>query len=346
MSLWLDQSYLKQISNRLDRFSEKHIGTLFNCRCNLCGDSTKKANKLRGYFIAKGNQLNYFCHNCGASMSFGKYLQKFDVNLYQRYALEKFKENQGEVKRPRKSVSDSVLSAMKNIPKTQKYVPDVTAPLKKVSELAAEHPARSYVDGRKIPQKYYNELCYAPKFYTWAAGHTDKFRHTVGAADHPRLIIPWYTEDGMLFSYSARAFGDEQPKYYNIILDANHPKFYGMNHIDRKKRIYVVEGQFDSMFIPNCVAVGTSAIGLFHADTPVTYIPDRDTRNNEIMKIAKKLIESGKEVCLLPHNLVGKDINEMILQNNLKENEIVDIIDSNTVSGLSAELQFTNWRKT
>jgi hypothetical protein len=350
MSLWLDQSYLKQISYRLEGFKEKRIGTLYNFRCPLCGDSRKKANKMRGYFYSKGNQLLFMCHNCGVSESFGKFLKTFDPNLYNVYALEKFKESAGAVKAPRKTKSDKVIEAMKSIPKTQKYIPNVCESLLSIDQLASSHPARQYVEGRGIPEQFHVQLYYAPKFYEWASGHTDKFKYTVGSRDHPRLIIPWFTENsGTLFAYSARSFGKEEPKYYNIILDDSHPKFYGMERLDRSKTIRVCEGPLDSLFIPNCIAVGNSAIGKFTSDGDVVYIPDKDCRNKEIMEITKNLIKSGKKVCMLP-DLIGdnsfKDINEMVLKNNLSQNELLDIIQQNTYQGLAAELHFTKWNNT
>lgn len=344
MSLYLDQTYLKLIGFRLDRFKEKRTGSLWNCKCHLCGDSTKKQSKARGYFIAKGNKLNYWCHNCGASKSFGNFLKEFDVNLYREYTVEKFKENQGVVRRPKRSESDMVLSALKNIPKTQTHEPDITSDLPKIDDLPDSHPAKKYIIDRQIPEEFHGELCYVEKFFGWSTGHTDKFHRCEN--DHGRLIIPWYTESGQLFAYSARTLGREQPKYFNIVIDENHPKFYGLHRIDRSKRIYVVEGQFDSMYIANCVAVGNSAIGQFHATGEVTYIPDRDVRNSEIMKITKRLIDLGNDVCLLPMSLKGHDINEIMVENKLTKKELMNIIDCNTFSGMQASLEFTRWAKT
>jgi hypothetical protein len=345
MSLWLDQSYLKQISFRLEKFKEKRPGTLYNCKCVLCGDSSKKANKIRGYFIAKNNQLQFYCHNCGASMSFAKFLNKFDFNLYEQYNLEKFKENGGDLRKPKVDTDANIIKLMKAIPKTQKFIPDVCAELKSISELSSSHPARQYVESRQIPAQFHSELYYAPKFFEWTKGHTDKFKSTIKSSEHPRLIIPWYTSEGMLFAYSARSFGDEQPRYYNIVLDEQKPKFYGLNRVDVTKKQYVVEGQIDSMFLPNCVAVGNSTLYHYHSAGDVTYIPDRDTRNKEVMKIVKKMIDMGLKVCMLPLSLKGKDINLMMTENNLTQNELLTIIDKNTHQGLEAELYFTKWKE-
>ena len=91
MSLYLDQKYLLLISNKLPLFHKKKDNT-YNCRCILCGDSTKKLRKARGYFFAYKTELRYKCFNCDASMQFGTFLKNLDGNTYQQYSLERYSE--------------------------------------------------------------------------------------------------------------------------------------------------------------------------------------------------------------------------------------------------------------
>ena len=74
MSLFVDLKYLKLICNRLPLFKQKNE-KVFNCRCIICGDSTKKKTKARGYFYEVKNDLLYRCFNCDASMQFGTFLK-------------------------------------------------------------------------------------------------------------------------------------------------------------------------------------------------------------------------------------------------------------------------------
>ena len=58
----------------------------------------------------------------------------------------------------------------------------------------------------------------------------------------------------------------------------------------------------------------------------------------------EKIIDSGQKICIWPENMKGKDINEMIL-NGYNPEKIVDIINSNTFTGIAAKVSLTNWKK-
>jgi hypothetical protein len=229
----------------------------------------------------------------------------------------------------------------KTPPETRKYIPIITDDLKSIAELVGSHPARKYVESRKIPVDMWNKLFYAPKFFHWSTGHTNKFK-CFTEEDHPRLIIPWYSEDNVLFAYSARAFGPEEPKYFKIIMDDTYPPFFGLDKLDKTRPIYILEGQLDVLFI-NAVAVGTSTLQLYDNKEAI-YIPDRDIRNSQIMKNVKKLIDIGYKVCMLPDTLPGKDINDFV-KGGMSIEDIEKVISENTYQGLSAQIHFNNWKK-
>ena len=47
--------------------------------------------------------------------------------------------------------------------------------------------------------------------------------------DHPRLLIPFRDEEGEVFAYQGRAFGNEQPKYITIKIDDDREKIFGLD---------------------------------------------------------------------------------------------------------------------
>ena len=65
---------------------------------------------------------------------------------------------------------------------------------------------------------------------------------------------------------------------------------YGLDTIDISKTIYVMEGQFDSMFIPNSVALGS-----MHFDLINKHLPGEDVVIVPAVKDeeAKKLYPNG-----------------------------------------------------
>jgi DNA primase len=162
------------------------------------------------------------------------------------------------------------------------------------------------------------------------------------------MIIPYFTPAGKCFAYQGRAYGDEDPKYFTIKVDETEEKIYGLDRIDYGKRIFVVEGPIDSLFLPNAIAVSGSSF-----DTPTirkllanaTIVMDNEPRNKEIVKQLEKYIESGYSVCMFPDTVKQKDINEMVLEGGLSPDEIIELLNTHTYTGMEAKLKFINWRK-
>lgn len=332
MMLYLDVKYLKQVSYRLERFKvQKDTGNTFqsNCRCPICGDSQTNTKKARGYFYSASNHLLYKCHNCNVSLPFGQFLKQLDYNAWQEYRLEQFKHNQ--------ELNPTPVKVYEKI----SYNPRLLNGLQRVDLLNDDHPARTYIRNRKIPKEHWKLFYYADKFYEWANTNTDKFKdmHT---PDHPRIIMPWYSADGNIFAYQARAMGNETPKYYSIVLDKSVPRVYGLDRVDWSKPIYCLEGPIDSLFIPNAVAVGTSALYMFETDKQeVIYVSDNENRNKEILKVYNKLIKLGKNVFIPPDNYQWKDINDSVLNNF----DIISCINDNVYNGLRAISRLSEWKK-
>lgn len=330
MSLWLEETYLKQLGLRLEGFTEKG-GHRWNLRCHYCGDSAKKKSKKRGYFFQKGGTLLYYCQNCGVSEKFSSFLYKFDYSLYKQYTLELFKENANK--------NDDVGHVLPV--ETRKYIPNIFSSLTLVKDLPQTNECRIEADKRKLPIQIF-DFYYAPEFIKWSQGNSDKFKTWKGA-DHPRMVIPWRSRDGSIIGYSARALHKENdPKYYRIFINDTKEHFFGLDRIDEKKQVYVLEGEIDSLMIPNGVAVANGKLQAY-LNTSAIYIFDRDTRNSHIMKNVKLAIDLGLKVCLLPKTLQGKDLNEFVI-NGITQKQLLKIIEENTFCGLEAMLRFSAWK--
>lgn len=338
--LYVDVKYANMLAPRLRNF--KHKGEyLWNFSCPVCGDSKTNQSKARGFIYKMKTGLFVKCHNCGYSTNIGNLIKYLDPVMYQEYVLENYKEGGA----PRSHHKD-VKIAVPTIIKQPELTDSILDPIKRIDELPVDHPAVQYVLNRKIPTKFLGLLYYAPKFKAYV-NHVvpNKFRDL--DEEHPRLIIPYFNRHGKCFAFQGRAFGKEEPKYYTIKVDDTEEKVYGLDRVNYAKPIYITEGPIDSMFIPNAIAVSGSSFNtptVQALKTNSTVIYDNEPRSPELTKLIKKTIEAGFRVCLWPDAVDEKDINEMIM-NGKTPQEILDLIDENSYSGIEAQLKFATWRK-
>ena len=329
MSSYIDIKYLSLISPQLQMFKKKG-DFLWNFRCPYCGDSKKNKTKARGFVFRKKNDLFFKCHNCSVGVTLGNLIKYVDSKTYKDYIMERYKQG---VK------SNNPEPEFKfNAPVFKKK--SVLKGLQSISELESDHPARKIVNKRKLPNESLRDIFFCESFYKFTNSLIpNKFPSLDG--DHPRLLIPFRDEQGEIFAYQGRAFGDEQPKYITIKLQ-DRDKIFGLDKVDISKHFYVVEGPIDSLFVDNCLAVGGSDFDRLKGDFTVIF--DNEPRNKEINKQIEKTIDKGCSIVLWPEQVIEKDINDMILSGMSKE-EVQEIITDNTFSGASAKLRFAEWRK-
>ena len=319
----VDSKYIGLISSRLQKF--KKVKTdLYNFRCPICGDSQKNKNKTRGYLYQVKNNTNFKCHNCGASMSFNNFLKTMDTTLHKQYTLEKFKEGH--------TGKNFVVEAPKLEFKKPVFKKSVDLPKASTNQVA-----RKYLENRKLdPDKFY----YAEGFKRWTNSQKKTF-DKIGR-DDPRIIIPMYDEEKQLIGFQGRALDKSPNKYITIMIQEEAPKIYGLETIDRKLPIYVVEGPFDSTFISNSVALCGSDGDLgYLKGSDIIFVYDNEPRNREIVRRIEGCIERNESVVIWPSNVTEKDINDMVLAGH----DVQSVLKLNTYRGLEAKIKFNNWKK-
>ena len=319
----VDSKYIGLISSRLQKF-KRVKADLYNFRCPLCGDSQKHRNKARGYVYPLKADMNYKCHNCGVSTTFSNFLKSLDPTLYKQYIFEKFKErNTGKgsiYEEPKMDFKKPVFKKKLDLPK------------------ASEIPiAKEYLERRMIdPEKFY----FARKFQEWT--NTQKQTFDTIYKEESRIIIPMYDTERNLIGFQGRSLGPNSVKYITVMLKEEAPKVYGMDQIDKESGVYVVEGPFDSTFVKNSIALCGSDGDLEYLKAyDLVYAYDNEPRNKEIVGRIERCIRDNKRVVIWPNTIGQKDINDMVLAGY----DIMPILESNTYSGLEAQVQFNNWKK-
>lgn len=332
--MWLQHKFAKLMSVQFDRWSEKN--KTYNFRCPYCGDSQKNRFKARGYLWDKGKGLVYSCHNCGITRTFDNFLKEQDPHLHKSYLLEKLAE---------KSDTNSLVFGEEPEPSTpveSKYT-GRQFKLKKVSQLAWNHPAKLWVDNRKIPSDQQYRLYYCPKFNAWTNTYIPGKLNESKEHEEPRLVIPFFDESGKLFGYQGRSFDPNSSRRYITIMLDKRPNIFGLDVYDASKKVYVVEGPIDSLFVDNSIAMaGSDADVSFIKDPVIVY--DNEPRSTEINKKISKTIGMNLPVVIWPAHIEEKDINDMVLS-GVKREDIMQILKANTYQGLKANLAHSIWRK-
>lgn len=347
-SLLLDETFLRQISSRLDKFKQTSSHH-FNARCPICGDSQKSRSKARWHAFEHNKKgfLVCKCFNCGYTNSFDNFLKEIDPQVHKMYLMEKFRESGSLAGQPVIS-NDVGLFYCPNTPPSFDTSP--LKKLKKISQLAITHPVRKWVvEKRMIPPNAHYRLYYCPAFKKWTnsvlSGKFESEEH-----DEPRLLIPLLDGDGKMFGFQGRSFAKSTPlRYITIMLDDSKPKIFGLDTIDRDHRVYCMEGPIDSLFVPNSIA---SCGGDILSDLPLLNIPkenivivyDNEPRNIHTIEKMEKALDQDYNVCIWPESIDEKDVNDMVLAGR-SPSSIQQIIDRNTYSRLLGKLQISQWRK-
>ena len=319
----VDSKYIGLVSSRLQKF-KRVKADLYNFRCPICGDSKKHKNKARGYIYAYKADMNFKCHNCGASTTFSNFLKTLDPTLHKQYVLEKFKErNTGKgsiIEEPKFDFKKPVFRKKLDLPR------------------ASEVPiAREYLERRKLdPSKFF----FTNKFKQWTNTHKKTFDNIT--RDESRIVIPLYDVKNNLIGFQGRSLVPNSVKYITVMINEEAPKIYGLDKVKTEKPIYILEGPFDSTLVENSVAMCGSDLDIrTFGWCNYIWVFDNEPRNREIVERISKTINRGDQVVIWPSNIEEKDVNDMTLSGH----DVKSVLKSNTYSGLKAKIKFNNWKK-
>ena len=318
----VDSKYIGLVSPRLLKF-KKVKADLYNFRCPICGDSQKNKSKTRGYLYAVKADMNFRCHNCGASMTLSNFLKTIDPVIHKQYIFERFKNNS--------TGRGTVVEDPKFNFEVPQFKPKLDLP--KASENSA---AKKYLENRKLdPDKFY----YTDKFKAWSNSHKKTFDSV--KYDEPRIIIPLFYKN-ILVGFQGRSLGPSKVKYITVMINDDAPKIYGLDNIQRDESVFITEGPFDSTFIRNSIAMcGADAdVSKWGISTPV-WIYDNEPRSPEICRRIQSAISTQQTVVIWPSNIHEKDINDMVLAGH----DVQSVIELNTYERLEATLKFNTWKR-
>jgi hypothetical protein len=346
MSIILDRQFIDIAGRNLRNFKWKKEG-LANCSCPICGDSKRDKKKARGYFYSKHGKFFYKCHNCEYWASLSKFLNDVDHNLYKEYHIQMWMQSPNYINNKRQKGEKEMFGLKSSKPK---FKDKMLKGCKCLKDLPKDHPAAQFADLRIIPKQHWDKLYFTENFGDLAANLDPEqklFKYD------PRLVIPFYNKEGGVVAVQGRALSMKAEnearktvKYITVKADKSIERlWYGMWRANPNKRVYVVEGPIDSLFLNNAVAmVGAGSannIPSRFAGSDLVFALDNEPRNRQIVKFNQNLIDAGHKVCIWPKTMDKKDINDMAYDMSVRD--IQKMIDKNTYSGLEASLRLKEW---
>lgn len=341
MSVYIERKYLGLVQYRLDHFKQKKVD-LYNFRCPYCLDSKKNKNKARGYVYARANQYFYRCHNCGASTTFAHFLKDLDPQAYKEYVLETYREGATKRATPDKEPEHQELkgNAFEQFKEKAKISCATT-----VYRLPENHYARTYIQNRRIPEKFWKEIWYTENFREFMnTNFPDHGKEDDEIPADDRIVLFYTNREESITHVAGRALSDTKLRYITLKVADVDNKVFGIHRLDFQLPAVVVEGQFDSFFLDNAVATGDASLSRVVDDYPDvkwTIAYDNEPRNREIVHHMEKVIDRGYRVVVYPSTVEQKDINDMVLAGL----DVNKLIRENTYQGAQAMLKFIRWKR-
>jgi len=272
-------------------------------------------------------------------MHFGTLLKQLDGFQYNSYVMERFSEglpsNQPHQKNELFKMSEPVFE--------KKNETLLDSLLDRLDKLPKDHMAVKFCDKRKIPHTKFDKIYYIDDMRK-ISQLSEKYKEKI-KTDEPRIIFPFYNENGSLIGITCRALNNEFIKYITIKIKEDEELIYGVDKLDKSKLIYVVEGPIDSLFLPNSIAVSGTAFNKIQTlnlpKDKLVIIFDNQPRNKEVVKLLDRVVENNFQVVIWPQFQEEKDINDLVLSGK----DPLKIIKNNIFKGLEAKNKFIAWKR-
>lgn len=312
-----------------------------NARCPICGDSQKDEHKARFWaYPAKDGNMRVHCFNCEADYWLSKYLKEFEEDLYREYILEIRKEKTfAKPERKEVEVSDKFKAKMPVIEKLEYCT--------RLDRLQPDHPIIKYVRSRFIPENQWHRLWFTMQ---WPAlVNSVKPGTYSNETNEPRLVIPIFNSNKDIESFQGRALRKDAPqKYITIKAHDDATKIYGLDTVDERKRVWVMEGPIDSLFIPNSIAItgGSMDLNIVPFKETRVWVMDNEARKPDTIKRMTKLVNAGERILFWDKApWPSKDINDMIKDDGATPEQILDYMNKNTEQGLMAKMRLSRYAR-
>jgi hypothetical protein len=252
--------------------------------------------------------------------------------MYKEYIMERWRNGENGHSNYQKPKENEIIPTTKN---WKEYFLGYQS----IAALENEHYAKQYIVSRQIPQSNYGEIYYVEDFKEFIDKIIPDNNHDLPKSD-PRIVIPIVNKSNQLIAVQGRALNNPYVRYITIKVK-DEPKIFGMNKADLSKKIYILEGPIDSMFLPNAIAMVGADCPLEDLPKNSVFVYDNEPRNREIIKRMENVILAQYPLVVWPESIKHKDINDLVKAGI----DPLQIIETNTFKGMEAALKVAMWRK-
>lgn len=302
-------------------------------RCPACGDSQKSSQKKRLYLLYKPDRgWGVYCHNCELSQSLYYFVQDYFPSYFSYFKSRCFKEYIYEKKQSSEEILEDKLKKALLKKRKNKVIKSYEKPKEKteVEEfyencLPLSDDQKSEISKRNLPTHIVDSL----RFCKYV-----KDKRHMNMKD--RIIIPFFDDKGSVFFFQGRSTLDEQtPKYLNWDGLDSKPEF-NEHHVDKTKRVYIVEGLFDSTFVDNSV----STLGAKFSYEKLLYFKEKYPNgvycldNDDTGLYWTKKLLKDNYTCLVfpPEYRELKDLNDIVIKTGI--NNLTKFVEDNIYKGV------------
>lgn len=297
----------------------KKTSTTWQFRCPICGDSKTNTSKMRGMYYIKTNSFHCFNENCNATGLF----------LLTYFTCKPFT----EIKK------DFINWARKHLNKPIQQIIQPVQPKKEKEEfnipsnwILDTDEVKNFINNRQL-----NKAPFLPKNF--------KLYYDTLAK---RIIIPWTRLGNEIKCYQSRAiYSYQQPKY--LFSKGGAKDVFNIDKIDSNfPYIFLLEGALDAIYVKNGIAIGGTKPKEEQLQIIKDYWPlhtlvlmlDNQNKDEASKTAISKMIKQDikQQIFFWPKNIVEKDVNEFICNNDV--NYFIDekFLTDNIFSGARALL--------
>lgn len=298
----------------LKRLEKK--GDKWNAECPICKEGKSAGRKKRFWVLRDNTKTTLYCFNCGFNTSFESFIYTHYNHLYIPFKKDCISDNliYEPPKEENKEIDTDIMT---------KFIP-----LKKSRE------GLLYFKKRKLPKSLVEKSYYTDNFIKIVSDYKlSNFKYI--PKQDKRIVFPVYNNKKLKY-IQGRTITNSKIRYMNVQVN-DGKKIWNYDDIDWSKKVLLFEGIFDACYFDNSGAILTSSINIDKSNAVVVLDNDIHTEYT-IKKKALNMANKGYKLAIMPSYIKEKDINEMIM-NGWKKDDILDLINKNTYSGMSAKLK-------